>query len=113
MVVVDAAGGYDGMCRPLAYQSFVFVDGQFVGTISPDPMNSRTTGAGSVITLDGDRVTARFLRYAPTDPLCCPSRGAVVVDYHVERGPEGPVLRPSTSFQEPDSTPAPRPNPTP
>jgi LppP/LprE lipoprotein len=105
LMVVDGAGGYDGMCRPLAYESFVFVDGQLAGTISPDPMNSRTTGAGSVIALRPDQVTARFLRYAPTDPLCCPSLGAVVVDYHVDRGPDGPVLTPFRSYREPDRSP--------
>jgi hypothetical protein len=105
LMVVDGAGGYDGMCRPLAYQSFVFVDGQLAGMISPDPMNSRTTGAGSVIALRPDQVTARFLRYAPTDPLCCPSLGAVVVDYHVDRGPDGPVLNPFRSYREPDRSP--------
>jgi LppP/LprE lipoprotein len=109
LMVVDAAGGYDGMCRPLAYESFVFADGQLAGTISPDPMNSRETGAGTVISVRGDVVTARFVRYAPTDPLCCPSRGAVVVDFQLGRTPEGPVLKPFRSFQEPDPVPAGRP----
>jgi hypothetical protein len=38
-VVVRALSGYDGMCRPLGYNAFVFVDGQFAGTISPDVMD--------------------------------------------------------------------------
>ncbi len=102
LVVVDAAGGYDGMCRPLAYQSFVFVDGTLAGVISPEAMNSRTTGAGTVIAVRADGVTARFLRYAATDALCCPSRGAVVVDYQVQYTPDGPLLAPFRSYQEPD-----------
>jgi LppP/LprE lipoprotein len=108
LLVVDAAGGYDGMCRPLAYQSFVFVDGQLAGTISPEPMNSRMTGAGTVISIREDTVSARYLRYAPSDPLCCPSRGAVVVDFQIDRTSEGPLLTPFKSFQEPDPAPAPR-----
>src|SRR5689334_13774205 len=40
-VVVRALSGYDGMCRPLGYNEFVFVDGQFAGTLSPDLMDSR------------------------------------------------------------------------
>jgi len=40
--LVDGLVGYDGMCRPNQFQGFVFADGQFVGTISPAPMNSRT-----------------------------------------------------------------------
>ena len=102
LLVVDAAGGYDGMCRPLAYQSFVFVDGQLAGTISPEPMNSRTTGAGTVISIREDVVSARYLRYAPTDPLCCPSRGAVVVDFQIDRTPQGTRLTPFRSSLEPD-----------
>ena len=44
--VVRGLALYDGMCRPLQYQEFVFVDGRFAGTISPSPMDSRTDGAG-------------------------------------------------------------------
>ena len=44
--VVSALSGDDGMCRPLGYNVFVFADGQFAGTISPDNMDSRTDGTG-------------------------------------------------------------------
>jgi hypothetical protein len=37
--------GYDGMCRPRQYQDFVFVGSVFAGTLSPQPMDSRTDGA--------------------------------------------------------------------
>ncbi len=40
--VVQATSYYDGMGRPWQYQGFVFVDGQFAGTLSPHPMDSRT-----------------------------------------------------------------------
>ena len=71
---------YDGMCRPMAYQAFVFVGDAFAGTLSPSPMRSRTDGALTAVTLvastagRGDAVVATFARYADADPLCCPSR---------------------------------------
>ena len=105
MVVVSGAGGYDGMCRPIGYQSFAFVDGQLAGTISPEPMNSRETGAGRVIAVRQNGLTARYVRYASTDPLCCPSLGAVLVDFGVESTPSGPVLNVVSSYTEPPATP--------
>ena len=42
VTLISGLASYDGMCRPLGYQSFVFVDGVFAGTVSPEPMNSRT-----------------------------------------------------------------------
>jgi len=87
-------GGYDGMCRPLGYQSFVFVDGVFAGTISPVPMDSRTTGAATDVGLwYADRVFAEYLRYAPDDPLCCAS-DTDSVEFTIETSPAGPVLNP-------------------
>ncbi|MBI4492954.1 MAG: LppP/LprE family lipoprotein [Chloroflexi bacterium] len=102
--LVDATTSYDGMCRPMGFQTFVFVEGDFAGTISPEPMNSRATGAGSVVSFFNDTLSARFVRYAPTDPLCCPSRPAVVVDYRIERTPSGPVLNPVRATEEPSRT---------
>ena len=49
--MISGLAAYDGMCRPLGYQSFVFVDGVFAGTVSPEPMNSRTTGAATDVNL--------------------------------------------------------------
>ena len=77
-LVVQATAGYDGMCRPRRYQAFVFVRGVFAGTLSPQPMESRTDGALSRVTLADKRITGEYLRYAPTDPLCCASRTAIV-----------------------------------
>ena len=94
--VVRALSGYDGMCRPLGYNAFVFVDGQFAGTISPDLMNSRTDGAGDVRALAAkDSLFAEFRRYSATDPLCCPS-GSATVFYQVSRTAAGPVLVPQS-----------------
>jgi len=78
ILVVQATAGYDGMCRPRRYQAFVFVRGVFAGTLSPQPMESRTDGALSRVTLADRRITGEYLRYTPTDPLCCASRTATV-----------------------------------
>src|ERR1700752_3038207 len=73
--VIGGAANYDGMCRPLQFQQFVFVHGVFVGTLSPQTMDSRTDGALSHVTILSDRkVQAKYLRYGATDPLCCASR---------------------------------------
>jgi len=107
LAVVLATAGYDGMCRPIGYQAFVFVGDRYAGTLAPEPMVSRTDGAlastqqGPSITVGGDRVEARFVRYAPTDPLCCPSRGHTRVAYRVERGSAGPVAVPDALLAEP------------
>jgi hypothetical protein len=80
MIVIRAAASYDGMCRPLQYQDFVFVRGTFAGTLSPQPMDSRTDGALIRVTLQGQtRLTADYLRYTAADPLCCASRTTTVV----------------------------------
>lgn len=94
--VLSGLSGYDGMCRPFAYQTFVFVDGVFAGTISPDVMSSRTDGAAVTTTLqpDGEMITVEFVRYTDSDPLCCPSRRSSVT-YRIERGGSNPVLIPT------------------
>ena len=72
-----ATSDYDGMCRDFGYNGFAFVGGRFAGTIAPQPMASRFDGAlfEPPTLAAGRRLTASFIRYAPTDPLCCPSRG--------------------------------------
>lgn len=99
--VVHAGSGQDGMCRPMQYNVFVFRHGEFVGIVSPELMDSRTTGQEAGTTLTGPqeptgetRLTARFLRYAPNDPLCCPSLPAVAVIYAIQATPSGFVLAP-------------------
>jgi hypothetical protein len=100
VMVVSGTSGYDGMCRPVGYQDFVFVDGTFAGTLSPELMTSRSTGAGTVLNLFSDTLSARFVRYADTDALCCPSRPSVVVTYNIERAPAGPVVNASSRYEE-------------
>jgi len=92
--LVAALSAYDGMCRPLGYQWFVFVDGTFAGTISPQPMDSRTDGAATdVVLYSADNLNATYLRYAPDDPLCCAS-GSDSVQFTIERSANGAVLVP-------------------
>ena len=65
---------FDAMCRPAGYQEFVFVDGRFAGTLAPVPMAPRSDGAltdARITSANG--LVASYVRYAPTDPLCCPS----------------------------------------
>lgn len=92
-VVVTAATGADGMCRPLGVQAFVFVEGRFAGTLSPHPMDSRTDGILGRIQIFGPTLRADFRRYAATDPLCCPSRTSTV-SYKLETTDAGPLLVP-------------------
>ena len=92
--MISGLSGYDGMCRPMGYQSFVFVDGVFAGTISPEPMDSRTTGAANDVNLwYADQLSAEYVRYAEDDPLCCAS-GTDSVEFTIEVTPDGPVLNP-------------------
>ncbi|MBA2597275.1 MAG: LppP/LprE family lipoprotein [Chloroflexia bacterium] len=95
VTLIPGLAGYDGMCRPLGYQYFVFVDGVFAGTLAPEPMDSRTDGAADSVTLwFVDQLSATFRRYTVDDPLCCPSGGASV-DYTIATsGDDGPVVNP-------------------
>lgn len=89
------------MCRPLQYQSFVFVDGEFAGTLSPEPMDSRTDGALGHITLhSGTQLTAEYSRYEESDPLCCPSRRTVVT-FEIATDPV--TVRPASATTEPSA----------
>ena len=96
VTVLLASDSYDGMCRPLGFNAFAFMDGRFAGTLSPVAMNSRFDGAlTSAPTLPpGGRVQAEFTRYAATDPLCCPSLPKTAVTYRFEAEAAGPVLVP-------------------
>jgi hypothetical protein len=93
-LVLNAMSSADGMCRPLDYQVFVFVKGQFAGTLSPLPMNSRTDGAAISVHFSSEvALSAEFQRYKTSDPMCCPSRMSRVA-YKIEKRNRGPVLVP-------------------
>ena len=101
LVTGRAADG--GMCRPEDYQVFIFVEGRFAGTVSPEPMPSRRTGALLEVTFwNGDELLASFARYAPADALCCPS-SRTSVQYRVDRTEAGPVVVPVSKSMSPSS----------
>lgn len=72
--VITATSGFDGMCRPMQYQAFVYWEGRYAGTLSPVTMNSRTDGSISTINLTSTtNISTVFNRYRPSDAYCCPS----------------------------------------
>jgi hypothetical protein len=96
--LIRANTAVDGMCRPLGFQVFVFVDGVFAGTLSPVPMHSRADGAlVRAEPLDDNSIVARYSRYAANDALCCPSRTSTVT-FHIDRAI--PLVTPVTVTTE-------------
>jgi hypothetical protein len=104
LVVLTGASGADGMCRPLDFQTFVFMDGQFAGTVSPVLMDSRTDGVMSRVDLGPGEtpLTVTFSRYKPTDALCCPSSTSFV-QYRVDSSSGVPVLVPVSAYTNPNA----------
>jgi hypothetical protein len=94
--VIGGLAGADGMCRPVAFNVFVFVGGQLAGALAPSEMASRTDGSigGGIRLSDSDIVSADFARYAESDALCCPS-DRVTVRYRIDRTATPPVLVPA------------------
>ena len=93
VAVVTAMAGADGMCRPSLYNTFVFVNGRFAGTLSPTTMESRADGSLERATLVGpESVTAEFSRYGASDALCCPSQKSFVT-YSISPGAR-PLVQP-------------------
>ena len=77
--VVNGMAGVDGMCRPSLYNTFVFVNNRFAGTLSPTTMSSRSDGALTEAHLTNPTsITAEFVRYKSSDALCCPSQTSSV-----------------------------------
>lgn len=109
--VVMARSGSDGMCRPLGFQLFAFVDGRFAGTLAPRHMDARTDGAAWLPDLGADGgIAVPFSRYGKGDPLCCPSRTSIV-RFRIDATAAGPVVVPTgvvTTANEPA-----RPDPVP
>jgi len=95
------ASNFDGMCRPLGYQIFVFADELFVGAVAPTTMDSRTDGAAVQTVLQGpDRLSVVFVRYADVDPLCCPSWTSAAA-YQIDRSGARPALVLTSVFTSP------------
>jgi hypothetical protein len=104
MKIIAAAVGHDGMGRPLGYQFFVFKDGTYIGTLAPEPMNSRSDGALSVAYLIGPQsINATFLRYTESDPLCCPL-SSTFVSYSITTTPSGSVVNPVSATTSANTT---------
>ena len=82
------------MCRPVGYQQFVFVNGIFAGTISPNLMNSRADGFLFQTDIENpSRLKALFARYTKDDALCCPSRTSKVT-YRIDVKNKTPLVVP-------------------
>jgi hypothetical protein len=93
---VEIVGGMraaDGMCRPEAYNLFVFVGGRFAGVLSPTLMTSRLDGSSGAVRLRPPNISAEFARYATNDPLCCPS-SRVTILYRIDRTGDRAVVVP-------------------
>lgn len=101
-VLVQGLAGFDGMCRPMRYQGFVFVNGQFAGTLAPQPMDARTDGSSQPVTLfRPSQINASFSRYTASDALCCPSSTSFVT-YELQRQGDRPLLVPMTVTTSPN-----------
>ena len=101
--IILAGTSVDGMCRPLSYQAFVFVQSRFAGTLSPVPMDSREDGAESMIrVVSASELSVQYTRYLESDPRCCPSR-LTVVRFRLERLRDGPIVIPVTAQTRPSS----------
>src|SRR5690606_26859534 len=99
VLIIQGTASYDGMCRPLQYQSFVFVRGAFACTLAPEPMNSRSDGALGRTTLQSQtQLTAEYSRYDESDALCCPSRRTVVT-FEISANPA--IVRPNSTSTSP------------
>jgi hypothetical protein len=93
--VVGGMTGADQMCRPVGYHLFVFVDGRFAGTLSPETMTTGQDGsAGPVRILDAETMSAEFARFASRDVPCCPT-SRVTVRYRVDRSSAAAVVVPA------------------
>lgn len=77
--VVTTADGFDGMCRPLGVIARVFVGNLVAGTLSPGPTDSRTDTSLTNVRLTSEKnLTAEYVRYRESDPLCCPYKTEAV-----------------------------------
>ena len=108
--IVRALASFDGMCRPMEYQAFAFTTEtppQFIGTMSPQPMGSRTDGALIQIELVNlDRIIGRYARYTDRDALCCPSAVSAVT-FRIGQSGRSAVLTRMGTTTEPTSAAAP------
>jgi hypothetical protein len=115
---MSGLAGYDGMCRPMQFNVFVFVNGVFAGTLSPTPMNSRTDGSlNGLEVVNLASYTGRYSRYTSQDPLCCPS-GISTAVFEIDRSGSAPIVSlrslktEAVPVQQPSPASSPAPAPT-
>ncbi|MCA1636857.1 MAG: LppP/LprE family lipoprotein [Acidobacteria bacterium] len=95
--VVTVTEAFDGMCRPLKFQMFVFVGNRLAGTLSPSPMDSRTDSSLIEVDITSEtNLTAEYARYRESDPLCCPYK-TEAVNFVIKRDGESFLLTPASS----------------
>jgi hypothetical protein len=103
--------GYDGMCRPMGFQVHVFLNERFVGTLAPQPMNSRSDGALQSTALTAPipgaagRIAATYSRFTAQDALCCPS-STTEVQFRIQLGPQGANAIAGRAINTPATPPA-------
>jgi len=107
--VVQGATNFDGMCRPVGYQYFVFSYSVFAGTLSPTPMDARSDGALNRMFLNGPEapsgplsISTSYGRYKPEDALCCPSATSSLT-FQVTLQEGKPLVVPMQVFTNPNS----------
>jgi hypothetical protein len=92
--VVHGLSRLDENCRPASFQAFVFRDGVFAGTISPEEMAAQTDGALEAVTVtENGGLRAIFQRWGPDHQGCC-SEGYSALDMQVPPTASVPVLVP-------------------
>ncbi|MPZ20602.1 MAG: hypothetical protein GEV06_22225 [Luteitalea sp.] len=75
----------DEACQPTHFQMFVFVQGRFAGTLSPQPMTTGRDGsAGAVRIIEADIIRGEFARFQDSDAPCCPT-SRMTVQYRIDR----------------------------
>lgn len=98
---ITVAESFDGMCRPLGFQTLVFVGNRVAGTMSPGPMNSRTDGAlTNVKIVNETTIVGDYVRYAEKDALCCPSK-MNKVSFKIEPDGQNWLLKPEYVTEAP------------
>lgn len=78
--IITTAEGFDGMCRPLKSETYVFVGNKLAGGLTPGPEDSRTDGSVINVNLYSESdLSAEFARYKTSDALCCPYKTERIV----------------------------------
>ncbi len=97
--IITTAEAFDGMCRPLKFENYVFVGNRVAGTLSPGQMDSRTDGYLTDIKMPTEKsITAEFARYRESDALCCPYK-IEAVTYKIKPDGANFLLVPEGKFE--------------